>query len=295
MLETQATLKSSAMRQHHYFPAKTSARFNLVIVHGMQEHEQRYHAFAEYLSEQGGNIISFDLPGHGAEKRSDALGDFGQQGLVSVLADITELFQSLANELPQVLFGHSMGSAIALRYAQQHKLDLLILCGVPVTPVGMLALGYQAAKLEQRFRPLQPSIFSNIFKLYNRNFKPCTTPSDWLSANPANVQAYLDDPLCGYEIGAAYYVDMFGLMRQAFAPKEMAKLDPKLKILVIWGAQDPVTGFGKGTRQFVNKLKALNYSVATHEYAGLRHEILNELEHQPVYTDVASFIQTHLS
>lgn len=282
------------MRQHDYFPAKNSAHFNMVIVHGMQEYGQRYQAFAEYLSEQGGNIITFDLPGHGIEKRADEIGDFGKEGLPPAFTHISEFFQSFANELPNVLFGHSMGSALALRYAEQHQnLSLLILSGLPVNPVWMLELGYHAAKVEQRFRPAKSSVFANVFKGYNRPFKPCSTPSDWLSANPENVQHYIDDPLCGYAICPHYYVEMFGFMRYAFAEKELIKLYPKLKILVIWGAQDPVTGFGKGTKRLVKKLTAMHYDVQTREYAGLRHEILNELEHQQVYDDVANFIQTH--
>ncbi|MFI0400452.1 MAG: alpha/beta fold hydrolase [Thiolinea sp.] len=284
------------MRQHEYFPAKTSARFNMVIVHGMQEYGQRYRAFAEYLSAQGGNIITFDLPGHGIEKHKDEIGDFGQAGLASAFTDISEFFQSFAHDLPNVLFGHSMGSAIVLRYAEQHQdLSLLILSGLPVNPVWMLELGYQAAKVEQHLRPAKPSVFANVFKGYNRSFKPCNTASDWLSANPDNVQHYIDDPLCGYDICPHYYVEMFGFMRYAFAEKELVKLDPNLKILVIWGAQDPVTGFGKGTRHFVNKLSAMHYKVQTHEYIGMRHEILNELEHQQVYEDVANFIQASLA
>lgn len=282
------------MRPHQYFPAQTTASFTLVIIHGMQEHGRRYQAFAEYLSRQGGNIISFDLPGHGVEKPKDALGDFGTEGLATSLTAIDEFFQRYAQGLPKVLFGHSMGSTLALRYAQQHDLDLLILCGVPVNPVWVLELGYRAAKLEQRLRPQQASVFSNIFKWYNRRFQPCTTASDWLSANPDNVQAYLDDPLCGYALSPSYYLEMFGLMRHALAAKELAKLDSQLKILVIWGADDPVTDFGKGTRHLVNKLQALNYSVASQEYAGLRHEILNEVEPLPIYADVLHFIKANL-
>lgn len=279
------------MRQHQLFPAKMTARFNLVIVHGMQEYGQRYQAFARYLSEQGGNVITFDLPGHGAEKHRDVLGDFGQEGLASVDSDISAFFQSFANELPNVLFGHSMGSAIALRYAEQHQtLSKLILCGLPVNPVWKVDAGYQAAKLEQRFRPQKPSLLSGVFKGYNRAFKPTQTASDWLSANPENVQHYLDDPLCGYAICPHYYVEMFGLMRYAFAQKELNKLDPQLKILVIWGADDPVTQFGKGTRHFVHQLTQRHYAVQSHEYAGMRHEILNETGHLQVYQDVAHFI-----
>lgn len=282
------------MRPFQYFPAKNTACFNLVIVHGMQEHGRRYQAFAEYLSEQGGNIISFDLPGHGAEKRNDALGDFGTEGLNSSLTAISALFQSFANELPTILFGHSMGAALALRYAQQQNLAQLILCGLPVNPVWLLRLGYRAAQLEQHLRATQASVFSNVFKFYNRAFRPNKTTADWLSVNPENVQQYLADPCCGYAISPQYYIEMFGFMQEAFAESELVKLDPTLKILLIWGAQDPVTGFGKGTRRFALKLKQLAYTVEQREFAGLRHEILNEADPLPVYTVVSQFIHQYL-
>lgn len=174
------------MRQHQLYPAKTVTRFNWVIVHGMQEYGQRYQNFAEYLSEQGRNIISFDWPGHGVEKQPDVLGDFSAEGLAPVFTDISQFLQSFANHLPN-FFGHSMGSALMLRYAEQHQnLDGLILCGQPVNPVWLLQLGYQTAKFEQRIRPTQPSVFAHLFKTHNRAFRPNKTASDWLSANPDN-------------------------------------------------------------------------------------------------------------
>jgi alpha-beta hydrolase superfamily lysophospholipase len=283
------------MPEHQLFPAKAPARFNLVIVHGMQEYGGRYRAFAEYLSEQGGNVITFDLPGHGAYKNLDTLGDFGEEGLSFAFTEISTLFQSFANDLPNVLFGHSMGSAIALRYAEQHQnLALLILSGLPVKPVWMLNAGYRTAKVEQQIRPNKPSVLSNVFKGYNKAFKPNHTTSDWLSANPDNVQHYIDDPLCGYDICPHYYVEMFGMMRYAFRASELAKLDPKLKVFVIWGEKDPVTGFGRGARHFAKHLSQQGLDVQTHEYAGMRHEILNEVDHMQVYADIAQFINEQI-
>ena len=283
------------MPNYHYFPAKTTARFNLVIVHGMQEHSGRYQAFAEYLADLGGNIITFDLPAHGAEKKPDQLGDFGESGLTRAFSDIEHFFQQFNNDLPNILFGHSMGSTIALRYAEHYKnLNLLILCGLPTNPMVALHAGYYAAKLERLIRPQRPSLLSAIFKTYNAAFKPTQTDFDWLSANPDNVQRYIADPLCGYAIAPQYFVEMFDMMRQTFSKPALQQLDPALKIAVVWGADDPVTQFGKGTRQFVRQLQTRHATVISHEYTGLRHEILHELEQAHVYQDVAQFIQTHL-
>ena len=72
---------------HTHFPAANTATFNLVIVHGMQEHAARYHEFATFISQQGGNVIVFDLPGHGASGHDpNQVGSFGPEGLHSVFA-----------------------------------------------------------------------------------------------------------------------------------------------------------------------------------------------------------------
>ena len=67
------------MVHHRLFPATTSARFNIVLVHGMVEHSGRYAEFAQFLAHQGGNVITFDLRGHGHYKpaKKNLLGNFG--------------------------------------------------------------------------------------------------------------------------------------------------------------------------------------------------------------------------
>lgn len=278
-----------------YFPAKSSAQFNLVIVHGMQEYSGRYKAFAEYLAQQGGHIISFDLVGHGAEKAPNQLGDFGTDGLQSTFSEIEQYFQRFNNQLPNILFGHSMGSAIALRYAQTHThLNQLILCGLPTNSMLALHAAYYAAKLENFIRPKKSSLLSYLFKTYNMAFKPNRTDFDWLSVNPDNVDRYIADSLCGYAIAPDYFVQMFAMMRQTFPRSALKQLDPALRMLLIWGADDPVTMFGKGTEQFAAQLKSLKYQVTTKAYPVLRHELLHEHERLQVYQDIAEFIQTNL-
>ena len=94
------------MVHHRLFPATTSARFNIVLVHGMVEHSGRYAEFAQFLAHQGGNVITFDLRGHGHYKSAnkDALGDFGDthaNGAQQIFTDIEELFASFKNNLPK--------------------------------------------------------------------------------------------------------------------------------------------------------------------------------------------------
>lgn len=49
------------MIAHELFPAQGTARFNIVLVHGMMEHGARYQAFAQHLAQHGGNVITFEI------------------------------------------------------------------------------------------------------------------------------------------------------------------------------------------------------------------------------------------
>ena len=120
-------------------------------------------------------MIVFDLPGHGASGHDPKqLGNFGSEGLDSVHASIAQHFQRFDNTLPNVLFGHSMGSAIALRYAQLHPhLQHLILCGVPYRSARLFQLAYHTAVIEKRIKgPNKESMLCSQTAKFNDCFAP---------------------------------------------------------------------------------------------------------------------------
>ena len=283
------------MIAHDFFPAQGTARFNIVLVHGMCEHGKRYHAFAQHLAQHGGNIITFDLRGHGQYLKPGQLGDFGDpatDGAQRIFSDIEEFFASFKNDLPNILFGHSMGATIALRYAQTHSdLRQIILSGIPTNPAWLLSMGYRLAKLENQLRPTQPSVFMASFKQFNHQFKPNRTEFDWLSLDKANIDAYLNDPMCGQSITPRYYVEMFDFMRYVFRTSELAKINKNTAILMAWGSDDPCTQMGKGPRALLPRLQKLGLATAQIEYPKSRHEILNEANRAQVFDDITRLIQ----
>ena len=85
------------------------------IVHGMEEHKERYYDFALFLAENGLHVVVSDLRSHGedapvlshiADKRGDWL-------LIRDQQVITDWIASRFPDLPLMLFGHSMGSIIS--------------------------------------------------------------------------------------------------------------------------------------------------------------------------------------
>lgn len=280
---------------YHLLPAQSAPQFNIVLIHGMLEHSARYHAFAQFLAQNGGNVVYFDLPGHGAGNiHTDRLNDFGTQGLQSVFDHIHAIFQYWDNDLPNVLFGHSMGSAIALRYAQlHHDISLLLLSGIPAKSARLFNLAYHVSLIEKRIKGAdKPSMLLKEAERFNQHFAPNRTAFDWLSRNDRNVDAYIADPLCGYAIGVAYLEEMLNVMRMAFHRDELLKMNHQLPIAMFWGEDDPCTNFGRAPNRLANFLRPhWQAPITSTHYSQMRHEILHEQDHAKVFQDILRHIQ----
>ena len=115
-----------------------SPKKQMIIIHGLAEHAQRYNDFANYLSKNGINVFSMDLRGHG-QTTPDGLGVFSKSaGWKTVIDDISMLYsyvKDLNPELKIILFGHSMGSIFARAVLQRTDdiYEKCILSGVTVS------------------------------------------------------------------------------------------------------------------------------------------------------------------
>ena len=87
---------------------------------------------------------------------------------------------------PLILLGHSMGSFAAQHYLLDHS-DLL--AGAALS--GSAAVDKLADRSDRGRRTLTA---------FNRGFEPARTQHDWLSRDPAAVDAYEADPLCGFGV-----------------------------------------------------------------------------------------------
>merc|ERR1712159_31422 len=103
------------------------------MVHGMAEHSARYHPLACILINQGFVVYADDHRAHGKTGSEATLGHH-DEGLTLVIKDEITLLKASKKEfpdLPQFLFGHSMGSLIASNVSLQYSVDGLILSGCP--------------------------------------------------------------------------------------------------------------------------------------------------------------------
>ncbi|NYJ73292.1 alpha/beta hydrolase [Allobranchiibius huperziae] len=275
------------------------------VAHGMAEHSGRYERFAQALTAAGYAVYAEDHRGHGRTSGGADTGYLadsdGWNVVVEDLAAVTARASSEHPHLPVVLFGHSMGSFLARSYAMVHGTDLagLVLCGTAGDPGTLGAVGKGVATLEARTlgrRHTSKVMNTLTFGQYNAAFKPNRTDFDWLSRDPAEVDAYIADPRCGEVFTAGFYVDLLGALAQINRDDQVARIPAGLPILLISGDHDPVGGKGgAGVKAVAAQLEKSGVrDVTLTLYPGARHELLNETNRDEVTADVLAWIAAHL-
>lgn len=276
--------------------APESPKAVVQFVHGMAEHKERYIPFMTYLSEKGYACVICDLRGHGESVSGPEdlgyMGKGGRKGLVDDVLRVTAWAKEQFPGLPVFLFGHSMGSMIVRSYLKQYDKEIagLIVCGSPsknpAAGLGNFLAGTIGLFRGERFRS---SFLANLCTGNNdKKFKADGIPNAWLSTNKANVQAYNNDPLCGFTFTInGYRNGLFRLMQDIYSPDGWVVAHLDLPIHFIAGADDPCIVNLKKFSEAVSFLRARGYREVTSKvYPGMRHEILNEIGREDVWRDV---------
>ncbi|MBI5365615.1 MAG: lysophospholipase [Planctomycetes bacterium] len=234
----------------------------LVIVHGRGEHGGRYDEVARQIAGSGVAVAALDLRGFGRAG--------GRRGVVDrfedYLDDLEDALHYLAGAAPEakklLLFGHSFGALVVLRFVQARggwkgrAPDGLVLSGPfvakrePVTGLKLLivrALG--------RFAPdkaLPPS------------------GSEGLTRDAAQRAAYDADPLTVASATPRWFLEV--LRAQEEVRRDAARVT--CPVLTLQGGADPAAD-PEGTRTLVAALGSAGKKLNV--YDGLLHEVLNEL------------------
>ena len=284
-------------------PESPKAVFQLV--HGMAEHKERYIPLMNYLSEKGYACVINDLRGHGESVASQEdlgyMGKGGMRGLVDDVHNVTNWAKEQYPGLPVFLLGHSMGSMIVRSYIKRYDRDIdgLIVCGSPsnnpAAGLGNFLAGCIGLFKGQRHRS---EFLANLSTgSYDKRFKADGLKNAWLSTNRANVQAYNNDPLCGFTFTVnGYRNGLFRLMQDIYSPKEWVVSHPELPVHFIAGSDDPCIVSIRKFSEAVSFIRARGYREVTSQvYPGLRHEILNETGREDVFRDILARLESWLS
>jgi alpha-beta hydrolase superfamily lysophospholipase len=247
------------------------------IAHGWAEHRRRYARPAGVLVEAGFAVYADDHLGHGETGlAAGGLGDFTPRGMEGVVDAVHEVSNRIRADLPGVplfLLGHSWGSQIAKRYARiwGDELDGLLLTGTGHTPAGAPARRINLAAQDGSSTPRERYA--------------------WLSNDVNEVDAYIDDPLCGFE---ALDVRPSDPGRQYLAEGDDGDLPSDLPVLIFNGADDPVGG-AEGTRLLAEHYSSVGLQrVSARSYPGGRHELFNDIMRDEVLSDVINWLDAVL-
>ncbi len=274
------------------------AKAIMIIVTGMEEHASRYEPLGSYLVDQGFELYALDHYGQGANAIDVRLRGVWPVNAFEMMVDIIdELIMKVKAGKPVYLFGHSLGSFVSQRYIQKYgaHIEKVILCGTN-GPDGMVKIGNALASIivgKAGYKKKSKLFNDMVFGAYAKSIPNAKTEFDWLSYNQENVTKYIADPYCGYGSTGGFYREFLKGLAKLHRKKEIARIPKQLPILMIAGAEDPVGKNGSG----VVKLEALYRkmglkSIRTIIYEGMRHEILNELEHEKVYKDLLHFLNS---
>ena len=115
---------------------------------------------------------------------------------------VSSALQASHPNLPLVLFAHSMGSFVGQTLIGEHGAAYrgVVLSGSNGPPGALEATVRLIASLQLRtLGGRAPGSWTQrlVMGSYNRQFAPTRTPSDWLSRDPAEVDRFEADPLCG--------------------------------------------------------------------------------------------------
>lgn len=271
------------------------------IAHGMAEHSTRYARFATFLTERGYAVYADDHRGHGKTVSDADVGWAGLDGWNGIQADLVVLGEHARKEHPgkeMCLFGHSMGSFATLGVMLKgDHYQAYVLSGSDEPGGGLAALGKGLARLErlrQGARGKSDLLAKMSFGAFNDAFKPARTEFDWLSRDPAEVDAYIADPRCGHKMTNQFWVDFVdGLVATGTA--DWSKMPRTRPLYVFSGERDPVGKMGKGVRALTARLRRSGFDKLEEKlWPDGRHEMLNETNRDEVMAEVGAFLDRAL-
>jgi alpha-beta hydrolase superfamily lysophospholipase len=253
-----------------------SPRALVILVHGYGEHSGRYQHVIESLVGRGYAVYTLDHRAHGKSGGEPRALIHPLEKAITDLRQYVDAIKAERPALKRIMFGHSMGSAITFGYALRYPshLDGVILSGLPldsekdVSPL-LISIGKVLAKII----PSMP--FSDL------------APISGLAYNPAVAADFAADPLNYHgkmRIGMGVAIgDEASYLNTHLA-------DLSLPVLMIHGEDDPICP-PNGSQRAYDTVSSTDKTLKL--YPKMKHEIMNEVDHQIVLDDVAAWLDAH--
>ncbi len=256
---------------------KESPKAIINLVHGFGEYSERYDYWAMKFANEGFAVHAIDYRGHG---KSD-----GRRGYISNFEDLLKDIDVLLKEskklfpnLPQFIYGHSLGGNIVTNYILKRKNSFI--GAVISSPWYKLAFNPSSITL----------IFARIMnKLYPKFTQNSKLELIGLTHDKNIVDQYIRDPLIHEKISARMFFETYNAGHWVLENTE--KLN--LPVLIQHGNDDNITSY-KASKEFFEKAKNKKKDIVYKEWEGLYHELHNELKKDQIFEFVLKWVENKL-
>ncbi len=249
----------------------------IVLVHGLGDHTGRFARVGKVMTEAGYVLAGFDLRGHG--KSGGARGH--ASSLEAFMQDIRQFVQLMKQrypDLPQFLYGHSLGGLLSLAYAIQYGAGFK---GVVVTSAGL-----RSALQEQKAKVAMVRLLGSILPAMTM---PSGLDPATISRDPDVVQAYINDPLVHYSTSLGFGKAALNAINLCFARAGQFPAP----LLIMHGKADKLT-YPSGSEEFAKLVDAADCDVTLKLWDDLYHELHNEPEKMEVFKFMVEWLDKHL-
>jgi alpha-beta hydrolase superfamily lysophospholipase len=266
--------KSSYQIFSQIWEPENPAKGVIILVHGLGEHSGRYCThFANFFSNEGYSILTFDLPGHGQSS--------GKKGHIKEYDDFEILLSSGISyaknkypSLPIFVYGHSLGGLITLEYSIQVKPKINgVIASAPVLDV---------------YEPIHPAKLV-LAKIMNTVFPSFSLDSglkrNMLSRDKSVIERYNADPLVHGHTSAR--MGMYIIEKGEFVRNNANKVS--VPTLVMVGSAEGIVS-KKAIHDFCDQSDNCVEKIWTDLY----HELHNEPEKLSVLEFTSEWIYSHL-
>ncbi len=263
---------------YQYWLPEGDTKAYIIAIHGWGTHSDRMKYPAEYLTEKGYAIYSFDLRGHWRNA-----GDY--PGHIDSMDHIQKdiiLFMDIvrkdAGNKKVFLMGHSFGGLISLIFAINHPSLPGVLVSSPDLEIMMeLSIGKKfAKKLSGSLSKFAPT--KTVEMIINQN---------QLTGDLKILREHIADDKKLEVISVKSAVEMTNSMK--WAMKNATKL--LCPVLIMQAGNDKLVDKEK-TKEFFSKVKCKDKRYK--EYDGFLHELWNERGRAQVYQDMYIWFEKHL-
>lgn len=276
------------------------ARGIIQINHGLAEHALRYARFADFLAARGYTTYAHDHRGHGYTRAPGApLGVFAPaDGGRKVLADVAFLHETIRAEnpgVPLIIFGHSMGGMITLNHVLNNsgKVEGAAVWNSTFDAglLGRVALGVLAFERMRLGSDVPSRLLPRLtFQAFGKVVPNHRTLFDWLSRDPAEVDKYIADPLCGWDASVSMWRELFGFIFAGSDDANFTAMRRDLPTMLVCGGQDPSNDKGRGMLRLAKRMERMGFAwLEVKSYPEARHETLNDINRDEAMADFAGW------